>query len=284
MFSLSASLFDALQKCRNLQHLQLTEFRGEDCMSSWEVLHSPIAAALLAMSLLETLSLTRKSITPSDLLAIHAKAEQHECPGTALLPKLRSLDLSFNQLGASGARALAPVLSRLSSLQHLKLAMNGCGAPIHTPVLSTRRRASGELAGDGLEALAPVFSSLTSLRYLDVSGNPYLSNQGAAALRTTWHALRNLQHLDMSNCHAFPKGSISMCSVVSQFTRLVYLDFTSFSLVDGQGSCAGARALADSLLCHSNLQHLILASTQLTADAIAVLAPCLLYTSPSPRD
>lgn len=274
-FSLSARFFESLQKCSNLRHLELTEFRSEDCMSSWEVLHSPIAAALMALSHLETLSLTRKSITASDLLAIHAKAEQHECPAQPLLPKLHTLDLSFNQLGASGARALAPVLGRLGSLQQLKLAMNGCGAQIHMPVSSTRRRASGELAGDGLEALAPVFSTLTSLRYIDVTGNPYLSNQGAAALSAAWAGLCGLQHLDMNNCHAFPKGSISICSALSQFTQLSYLDFTSFSLVDGQGGCGGARALADALMHHSSLQHLILASTQLTADAIAVLAPSI---------
>lgn len=274
VFSLSARFFEGLQKCSNLQRLELTEFRSEDCVSSWEVLNSPIAAALLALSKLETLSLTRKSISTSDLIALHTKAEQQESPGQ-LLPKLRSLDLSFNQLGASGARSLAPVLSRLSSLQDIRLSMNGCGAQIHMPVSSTRRRPSGELPGDGLEALAPVFSTLKSLRHIDVTGNPYLSNQGAAALSSAWARLSNLEHLDMNNCHAFPKGAISICSAISQFTRLSYLDFTSFSLVDGHGSCAGARALADALMQHKNLQHLLLAATQLTADAVAVLAPSL---------
>lgn len=271
VFSLSAQFFNAVQQCTSLQHLELTEFRGEECVSSWELFKSPLAAALLALPNLRSLSLTRKSIATSDLLALHAKAEQHQ----QLLPELRSLDLSYNQLGASGARALAPVLSQLSSLEKLKLSMNGCGAQINMPVSSTRRRPSGELSGDGLEALATVFGTLKKLKHIDVTGNPYLSNQGAAALSAAWSGLSNVEHLDMNNCHAFPKGSVSVCSVVSCFTQLTYLDLTSFSLVDGYGNCAGARALADALTHHSSLQHLFLAGTQLTADAVVALAPSI---------
>ncbi len=71
-----------------------------------------------------------------------------------LLAGLQTLRLSDNAIGAAGAAALAPSLSRLAGLQTLDLSYNNIGA-------------------DGAAALAPSLLVLTGLQtlYLGISYN-----------------------------------------------------------------------------------------------------------------
>ena len=83
------------------------------------------------------------------------------------------LHLNGNNVGADGAAALAPALTRLSQLAHLSLSSNDVGSP-------------------GAAALAPALGRLTALTTLCVSNNNF-SPDDMAHLAP---ALARLPHLE----------------------------------------------------------------------------------------
>lgn len=101
-------------------------------------------------------------------------------------------------------------------------------------------------------------------------------DRGVAALAASWTSLVYLEHLFIAECGMSVSGAVCLSAALACFKGLQYLNLNGAFLVDATGDESGARALSQALSAdHTNLQHLMLRSAKLTAEALTVLAPCI---------
>ena len=116
------------------------------------------------------------------------------------LSRLRSLDLSGNNIGLNYAASLALSLIALTGLNTLKLCNNGIGP-------------------EGAASLAPSLMVLTGLHTLDLGMNS-LGPVGASLLASSLECLTGLQDLDLSFNRFGPAGAASLAPSLKLLTGL----------------------------------------------------------------
>ena len=117
-------------------------------------------------------------------------------PALALLKKLRTLGLGYNELSPTGAAFLAPSLMTLTALEKLDLSHNGLGDN-H----GLRPRGSSGGGGTGDDPISQIFSalgSLTRLRTLQLDNNRFKCPTLTAFAMRHLSGLVNLEIFDLS--------------------------------------------------------------------------------------
>lgn len=217
---------------------------------------SHLASSLMQMTLLRSLTLCCGSINVNILKDVRALLPSSI--QKVWLPQLIDLNLSSNFACWDSkyfAEDVAPVLSRLPNLKRIDVSDNNISA-------------------EGAEALAPAFAQLTNLQFVNVSLNN-MFDRGVTAFAASWTGLTNLEHLFMADCGMSASAGASISTAIACFSSLQYLNLNGAFLVEATGVHSGAVQLSRALTTHQNLQHLLLRSTALTADAMAELAPSI---------
>ena len=194
------------------------------------------------------------------------------------LSQLTSLNLSFNELNATGAGVLASALTCLSRLALLNLSENYVGAdgaaalaqPLATlTALTTLHLGSNELGAAGAEALAPALCRLSRLAHLDLEHND-IGAAGAATLAQPICSLTALTVLNLYNNGMHSAGAEALVPALRRLPRLAHLGLAANSIGDG-----AAAALAQPLAELTALTALFLNLNKVGAAGAEALAPAL---------
>jgi internalin A len=169
----------------------------------------------------------------------------------ANLTNLASLDLSLNQIGDHGARALANLANLANlDLSHNQIGDDGARALANLANLASLDLRHNQIGDDGARAL----SSLASLSSLDLSLNQ-IGDDGARALAN----LANLANLYLGDNRIGTDGARALASLAS---------LSSLDLSFNQIGTDGARALANL----ASLSSLDLSDNQIGTDGARALA------------
>ena len=200
------------------------------------------------------------------------------------LTNLTSLNLSFNNIGVDGAKAIA-TLTNLKSLNLSSCFMgNGGAKAIATlPYLTSLNLSYSSIGNDDAKAIAALtnltslylkerfisedgaraIATLTNLTSLDLAGN-HIGEDGASAIAAT---LTNLTSLDLAGNHIGEDGA---SAIAATLTHLTSLDLQSNRIGDN-----GANAIAKL----SNLTSLNLAGNSIGKDGAKAIAKLSNLTS-----
>lgn len=186
---LVSRLCDALQRCANVQSLDLT--RCSPCDGA--VAH--LCAALPRCAALRGLTLDQWTAPTAD-------AAISLCAALSAVPHLSELSLAMARVRAV-QHALVPMLPRYEQLSAIDLSLNGLGAPGAAllraalpgcAALHSLNLAANAFADVGVEALACALPLCPSLTDLNLSANG-VTVAGARALATFMPACLALRHL-----------------------------------------------------------------------------------------
>ena len=193
--------------------------------------------------------------------------------------QLHKLDVQFedDSVNEAEAKALAPPLSQLASLQALDL----CGCRLRVAALEALAPAvqtltqlkmldlSSDFKAAELAVLAPAVQSVSGLQRLSLRWSS-LAVEGAAPHILTLFDLPLLQSLDVGNMQLEAGGARALGPALLQLTALTRLDLDCNNL-----RAEGAAALAPSIARLTTLQCLNLRVNGLGMEAMAALAPSL---------
>ncbi len=214
-----------------LRQLQLLDLSGTNVLLVYNLLRSP------------DMKLTNLRV----LRLCNLKLMGHDASVTSLLPvlpNLTRLHLRANNLGVTGACALA-ASANFASLTHLDISSNnirdtGAKALITSPYLACLRTLnlfSNGVGGPGLKALAKS-ANLQRLRTLCLASN-FIGADSVRALAESEH-LRRLTCLDLSDA-SLEEDSARILAASANLKRLTTLQLKKNLLGDG-----GAKTLAQS--------------------------------------
>ena len=161
---------------------------------------------------------------------------------------LRNLDLSYNNIGIDGAKAIGHCIHSIN-LQSLQLGSNGIGFSGAKAIinglessisLQTLNLHSNDIGANGAQALADGLKHCTNLQTLDLSHND-IGSDGVKVLAHCMHFF-NLQTLSLGSNGI---GAEGVKSLVNSLTNLQTLN-----LADNDIGLDGAKALANGLIKH----------------------------------
>jgi len=173
-----------LRRCQ-LEHLQLDSCKLGD--GGAETLAAGLSAAPAHGFKLTTLNLTNNDIGDDGTRALAEALPRNQA--------LQTLNLGRNEIGDDGARALAEALPRNQALQTLNLGRNEIGddgaralaeALPRNQALQTLNLGRNEIGDDGARALAEALLRNQALQALDLDGNWNIGSEAEAALREAW--------------------------------------------------------------------------------------------------
>ena len=301
---LAFCLIEECGKCKESLQSQLLQEFG---------VRLPLQACTLGMItrldfFLESLSFN-KSLTHLDLhlsssrtMFSRAKIDKKEINqlyrALSVNTKLTHLNLSGNEIDASGAKFLTRALLDNSTLTHLNLDDNlvgACGAAylslttltylnldgnlvgafgikslssalsLNTTALTDLNLACNKIDDSGAESLSKALSDNTTLTHLNLSGNE-IGAPGATYLSRALLANTTLTDLNVSNNKIDTSGATSLFQDLSRNTTLTHLNLSHNSIDDG-----GASHLSRALSRNTALTHLNLSGNEIGAPGAASL-------------
>jgi len=156
---------------------------------------------------------------------------------------LKYLNLSCNKVGCAGAAQLAQALENNESLQYLNLSWNDIGpfgALAVSKLLKVNKSirylslGTNKINSVATEALAEALEINTSLLGLDISHNYYVGDTGASRLGEVLGLNSTLQALNIQYCNITDAGAIDLAQVFKSNTSLNFLDISGNPIgVDG---------------------------------------------------
>ena len=173
--------------------------------------------------------------------------------GLKCCTNLQNLDLSHNNIGIDGAKAIGHCIHSIN-LQSLQLGSNGIGFSGAKAIinglessinLQTLNLHSNDIGADGAQALADGLKHCTNLQTLDLSHND-IGSDGIKVLAHCMHFF-NLQTLNLSSNGI---GAEGVKALVNSLTNLQTLN-----LADNDIGLDGAKALANGLIKHMGILH-----------------------------
>ena len=224
-------VLDALNCCTDLHTLQI-KLVGPDI--------APLFSNFKSWLNLHTL----------DLSANWFGSKCAQCLGTVLVhcKNLRCLNFAGNEIGDSGAVAIAESLKDHTRLVDLDLGVN-------------------KITSEGIAALATVFRS-NHLHHLNLHGCS-LGSGGTTALVDSLCGI-SLQTLDLGDNKLGVEGTVALCGGLKNYTQLVKLDIARNNI----GS-VGLASLAVALKHCPNLQELNITNNKIDSAGLASLAMSL---------
>ena len=220
-------VLDALNCCTDLHTLHLS-FIGSDI--------APLFSNFKSWLNLHTLNLDDNEFD-SKYAQLLGKVLVH-------CKNLRCLDLSWNDIGDSGAVAIAEGLRDHTRLVELDLGYS-------------------KITSEGIAALATVFRS-NHLHHLDLWGCS-LGSGGTTALVDSLCG-GSLQTLDLSGNDLGVEGTVALCGGLKNYTQLVQLNIS-----DNDIGSVGLASLAMALKHCPNLQKLKIDNNDITSDGVSAI-------------
>lgn len=215
------------------------------------------------------------SLTNNDLGASGATAI---APALQRLTALQTLDLRDNDVAAEGMKALAPALGSLTSLRELRLrgtvlrgtAMTALGTSLeHLPALQVLELTYADMDAEATAALASALRSLPALETLELANNAF-GPAGMTSLAPALEGTIRLQALNLCNCKIGAEGAAALVTALGRTPVLQSLKLYG----NGIGE-AGAVALAIALKDLNNLQYINLWGNDIGPAGAIALAPAL---------
>ena len=144
---------------------------------------------------------------------------------------ISDLDLSWNDIGDSGATSLSQALAANSSLTYLDLSMNRIGC-------------------SGATSLSQALATNSSLTSLNLNGN-FIGNSGATSLSQALADNSSLTSLNLNGNFIGDSGATSLSQALADNSSLTYLDLSMNRI-----GCSGATSLSQALADNSSLTSL----------------------------
>jgi internalin A len=200
-------------------------------------------------------------------------------------PSLTALDVSYNDIGAEGARAIASSFRNLTTLELQFNAIGADGAKAIASFLHNLAFLDLSFNSVGSEGVKSIASSLHNLTSLNLPFNS-VDVEGAKAIASS---LRNLISLDLSSNTVDVEGARAIASSLRNLTSLELSsntvgsdgakaiasslpNLTSLGLSNNSVGSGGARAIASSL---RNLTSLELSNNSISPDGAKSIASSL---------
>ena len=197
--------------------------------------------------------------------------------------KLQTLHLEGNNIGATGAQALANLIKHNPNLVTLNLGTNSISPyDLQLLNLSNNRIGSGDTAhadclitaADDINTLKDGLKHCTNLQTLNLNSNG-IGADGAKVLADVLKNCTNLQTLHLDSNEIGADGAKALADVLKHCTNLqtLHLDSNEIGHFDSNEiGTDGAKALADGLKHCTNLQTLHLDCNEICTDGAKALA------------
>jgi Ran GTPase-activating protein (RanGAP) involved in mRNA processing and transport len=195
---------------------------------------------------------------------------------------LTTLDLTYNDIGAEGAKALGAALAQNSSLTTLHLSDYSIGAEgakalgaalAQNSSLTTLHLNYNKIGAEGVMALGAALAQNSSLTTLDLIDN-YISDDAAQALGAALAQNSSLTTLNLTDNIIGAEGAKALGAALAQNSSLTTLHLRNNSI-----GAVGAKALGAALAQNSSLTTLDLTSNKIGAEGAKALGAALAQNS-----